>query len=367
MKAIKSKWIFKIKRNNENKPERFKARLVAKGYDQKEGIDYTETFSPVVKHEAIKLLLAIAINEGLKIHHLDISTAFLYGKIDETVYIEAPDWLKEELDEGEVLKLNKGLYGLKQASRLWNETLVSFFHNLGFKQLDAENCIFYSNKLIIAVYVDDMMAISKDEKQLQEFKQNLRNKFKFKDLGVLKYMVGLQIEYLNEDTIRIHQRNYIDNVLKKFNLERSRKQVEIPIQPNHKLTLQLRYEEETLRNKINPKPYRVIIGSLIYLMVNTRPDISYAVNVLSRYMHEPRELHWRYLKALLRYIKTTKDYGLIYKRTENPELIGYSDADYGGSLDDRKSTSGYGFKYGDCLISWNSSKTKSSITVINRV
>ena len=360
-KTIKTKWLFKIKMDSKNNPERFKARLVAKGYDQEEGIDYGETFAPVVKQQSLRLLLAISVNENLKMHHIDISTAFLYGEIDEEVYIEPPEGIKDTLEENVVLKLNKALYGLKQASRSWNKTLVNFLNELGFRQLKSDTCIFYNETLIIAIYVDDIIILSKDIVMIEEFKRQISLKFKTKDLGKLRYVLGISIEQINEEILLINQKNYITNIIEKFrNLEESR-EVNIPIQPNHNLTNDLITENETLRHFVDPTRYRQVIGSLIYLMTNTRPDICYAVSVLSRFMQQPRELHWRFLKRLLRYIKTTCNYSIIYQKSKSTDslLTGYSDSDFAGSIDDRKSTSGYVFKYGECLISWNSCKQKT--------
>jgi hypothetical protein len=249
---------------------------------------------------------------------------------------------------------------LKQASRAWNKTFTSFLTNLKFEQLQTDNCIFINSSLIIAIYVDDTLIIGSDENKIREFICLLNSKFKTKDLGPLVCILGLQIEYLNNDTVRIHQKKYIDKVIKTFKLQDT-KNTDIPLQPNQKLTKELLTEDDELRNLIDSEKYRQAIGSLIYLMVSTRPDISYTVSVLSRFMQEPRELHWRCVKRLLRYIKTTKDYCLIYtkNKTSKYELVGYSDADYAGSIDDRKSTSGYVFKLNNCIITWNSAKQKT--------
>jgi hypothetical protein len=358
--ALRTKWVFKIKKNINNEPERYKARLVAKGFDQEEGIDYKETFAPVVRIQAIRLLIAVAVNEGLKIHHVDICTAFLNGTLEEEVYIEPPKGFRSKLNPGDVLRLKKALYGLKQASRAWNKTFTSFLTQLNFKQLQTDNCIFINNSLIIAIYVDDTLIIGSDENKIQEFVYLLNSKFKTKDLGPLVCILGLQIEYLNNDTVRIHQKNYIERIIKTFKLQDT-KNTDIPLQPNQKLTKELLTEDDLLRSRIDSEKYRTAIGSLIYLMVSTRPDISYTVSVLSRFMQEPRELHWRCVKRLLRYIKTTKDFCLIYskKKVSKYELVGYSDADYAGSIDDRKSTSGYVFKLNNCIITWNSAKQKT--------
>jgi hypothetical protein len=360
--ALGTKWVFKIKYNSQNVPERYKARLVAKGFDQEEGIDYKETFSPVVKVQSIRLLLAISVNEGLFVHHVDISTAFLYGILDEDVYIEPPQGLRKKLEQNQVLKLNKALYGLKQASRSWNKTIVSFFQELNLKQLQTDNCIFSNENLIVAIYVDDIVIIGSNEMQIIEFKMHISNRFKTKDLGRLSLILGLQIEYPNTDSLIIHQKNYIDKIIRTFELN-DKKGTDIPLQPNQNISGELLDKEDKLRNLVDTYKYRKTIGMLIYLMVGTRPDICFSVSLLSRFMQSPRELHWRLVKKLLLYVKTTQDYCLIYTKTKTKEnisqLIGYSDADYAGSVDDRKSTSGYIFKYNNCVVTWNSAKQKT--------
>ena len=301
-KTIKTKWIFKIKRTSNNEPGRFKARLVAKGYEQTEGIDYNETFAPVFKQQSLRLLLALAINENLSIHQIDISTAFLYGELDEEIYIDPPDGL-EGINENQVLKLNKALYGLKQGPRSWNKTLVNFFNEINLKKLETDNAIFVNQFFRIAVYVDDIVIFGKEISKIEEFKQQIGNRFKIKDLGKISFLLGIQIEQLNKNTLILNQKGYIDKMIKQFDLQNC-KDSEIPIQPNHKLTSQLLEEKESLRQFVDPTQYRKMIGSLIYLMTCTRPDISYSVGILSRYMQEPREFHLRFLKRLLKYVNS---------------------------------------------------------------
>jgi hypothetical protein len=177
--------VFKIKYNSKNEPERYNARLVAKGFVQEEGNDFNETFAPVVIIQSIRLLLDIAINEGLIVHHVDISTTFLYGILDEEVYKEPPEGLRKELKSDEVLKLNKVLYGLKKAASSWNKNIVAFFIELNLKQLQTDNCIFIDKWLIVAICVDDIVIIGKKELIIEKFKQCISSKFKTKDLGRL--------------------------------------------------------------------------------------------------------------------------------------------------------------------------------------
>jgi hypothetical protein len=346
----------KIKKDSNNNPVRYKARLVAKGYEQIKGIDYNETFAPVVKIQSIRLLLAISVNEGLTLQHVDISTAFLYGEIDEEVYIEIPEGIVVKDDK--VLKLNKALYGLKQASRLWNQTLVKFLNELNFRQLKTDMCIFINRSLIVAINVDDIITAGKENKEIEEFKLCINEKFKTKDLGKLNFILGIKIEYINSKTLIINQNHYIDKIINKYKHMKDGKPSDIPIQPNHKLTSELNNENETLRHLIDPTKYRQAIGSLIYLMTCSRPDICYSVSILSRFMEKPRELHWRFVKRLLRYVMFTKNYSLVYSKN-TPSITGYTDSDYASSIDDRKSISGYLFKYGECSVSWNSSKQKT--------
>ena len=213
-KTIKTKWIFKIKKNSNNEPERFKARLGAKGFSQKEGIDYNETFAPVVKHESLRLFLAISVNENYKMHHIDISTAFLYGELDEEVYIDPPECYKGNLEEHQVLKLVKALYGLKQAPRQWNSKLVDTFREFGLNKLQTDNCIFYNQDLLVAIYVDDMAIASRDLRKIDEFKKKVSEKFKCKDLKELKYILGIRIETVNQ-SILLNQKQYIDKLIHK--------------------------------------------------------------------------------------------------------------------------------------------------------
>ncbi len=332
---------------------------MAKGYSQQQGLDYNETFAPVVKQQSLRLLLAIAVREKMQIHHIDVSTAFLYGEIKEDLYVQIPDGYNIQNKEDKVLKLNKALYGLKQAPRSWNKKLVQTFQDFGLEQLQTDNCIFYKDNLLISVYVDDMLIISRFENEINNFKTNLQMKFKSKDLGQLKFILGIKVHYTKNGSIILNQKQYIDKIIKKFNLEHS-KSTSIPIQQNHNLTNKFESENETLRELIDPNIYRQVIGSLIYLMTSTRPDISYSIGLLSRFMTAPIELNWRFLKRVLRYLKSTINYSLVYEKFDEKHvnLIGYSDSDYASNLEDRRSTSGYLFKYGNCLILWNSSKQK---------
>ena len=264
-RPIKTKWVFKVKKNSKGEPERFKARLVAKGYEQQKGIDFNETFAPVVKIQSLRLLIAIAVQEGMQIHHIDISTAFLYGEVEEEIYIERPDGYDVQLSDDQALRLEKALYGLKQAPRNWNKTLMQFLQELGFKSIETDHCIMFNHHLIIAIYVDDITIACKQEAKIVEFKKLVSEKFKTKDLGKLSFILGIKVEHSIDGTIRLSQKSYIEKIMLKFNLENT-KSTDIPIQPNHNLTRDLRNEKPSLRKLFDVTTYRQAIGSLIYLM-----------------------------------------------------------------------------------------------------
>ena len=355
---IQARWIFKIKRNADNKPEKYKARLVAKGYCQEYGIDYYETFAPVVKVQTLRTIFALAAQQDLIVHQVDINTAFLNGDLEEEIFIEPPPGV-DSVKNGQVCKLHKALYGLKQAPRAWNKSLVQFLSEFGLIQLKSDVCVFVNQTLIVAIYVDDIVIASKELNRIIQFKKQLGERFKTKDLGEVNYVLKIRVEKIpNSGGWKIHQHNYIDDLIKFYDLK-NEKQVAIPIQPNHKLTADLIDEQEKLRTVVDSTTYRQAIGKLMYLMTCSRPDICYAVSVLSRFMTVPREKHWRFVKHLLRYIKSTRDYALIFPRSNSLQLNGYSDSDHAGDLGDRKSTSGFVFTLSGCTISWRSMKQKT--------
>ena len=352
---IGTRWIFKIKRNEHNEPEKYKARLVAKGYNQEPEIDYFDTFSPVVKIQTLRTILAISAQKNSLVHQLDINTAFLNGDLSEEIYVEAPPGIPK-YNKNEVCKLNKALYGLKQASRAWNKKIVDFLCEYGLKQLKTDVCVFVNEYLIVALYVDDIIIESNDINKINEF--NISKHFKTKDLGEASFILKIKIERIAEGGWKIHQQNYIDELINFYQLN-NENIVNVPIQPNHRLTVDLIGDTAKLRVGIDSTKYRQAIGKLMYLMLGTRPDICYAVTVLSRFMKKPLEKHWRFVKQVLKYIKSTRNFSLIYQKSNLNNLTGYSDYDHAGDLGDRKSTSGYVFMFNNCTIHWRSMKQKT--------
>ena len=353
-KPIGCKWVFKVKYNHEGKIERFKGRLVAKGYAQNYGIDYVETFSPVVRFSSIRTLLAFAVQHDMLIHQMDVVTAFLNGQLDEEIYMQQPDGYIEQGKEDYVCKLNKSLYGLKQSPRCWNTAFREYMQIIHFKQSTADPCVYIrrgETTTIVAVYVDDLIIMTKTMEEMEEVKESLAARFKMKDMGKLHYCLGISIQHdERKKCLWIHQRQYILNMIKKYGLSEA-KQVSTPADVNVKLK-----KDDDVSKAVDPSTYQSMIGSLLYAALATRPDISQAVSVVSKFNKEPTEAHLTAVKRIFKYLKGTNNLALKYQKTKDGMLIGYSDADYAGDLDDRHSTTGNIFLMYGGPISWLSKK-----------
>ncbi|KAK8936281.1 hypothetical protein KSP39_PZI013961 [Platanthera zijinensis] len=348
------KWVYKVKYNEEGEVTRYKARIVAKGYTQREGIDFTETFAPVVRMESIRALIAVAAQEKLPIHQLDVKSAFLNGEIEEEVYVCQPEGFVKPGEEEKVYRLKKALYGLKQAPRAWNHKIDSFLTLNGYiRSLNEPSLytkIFEKNHfLFLCLYVDDLICIGSTPERVQSFKETMQKEYEMSDLGEMRYFLGLQIKQ-SSGRIFLNQEKYIEKILEKYNMTDCNP-VTTP------MTTGTRLRKEDQAKPVSIEDYRSLVGSLVYL-TNTRPDIENAVSILSRFMTQPSSEHLTAAKRVLRYLKGTKNFGLTYKEEEEPALIGYTDSDWGGDADDRRSTSGYIFMLGSNLISWSSRKQK---------
>lgn len=356
-KPISCKWVFKTKRNANGNILRRKARLVAKGYSQEKGIDYNETFAPVVRYESIRYLIALAVKHGLLIHQMDAVTAFLNGTLEEEIYMKQPECMDD--GSGKVCKLQKSIYGLKQASRVWNETLNKVLLNIGVKRSECE-CIYYrinSNKILfIAIYVDDVLIFSNDIKTIKHVKEKLTSHFRMKDMGEASSILGIRITR-SKDSIKLDQSQYIADVLKRFKMEDCNP-VNTPVDCNQKISAELCPKTEADKESMLNVPYMQAIGCLLFAAQVTRPDICYIVNVLSRYGGNPGKAHWEAIKRVMRYLKGTSDKGLVYSK-DHDKLTGYCDADWASDIDERRSTTGYLFTLQSGAISWSTKRQKT--------
>lgn len=355
--VVKSKWVLKVKRDEKGNVDRYKARIVAKGFSQQKGIDYYETFAPVVRHQTVRFLIALASNKSLKIDHWDVSTAFLNGNLNEEVYMEIPEGLEIKDRKNKVWKLQKAVYGLKQASRSWNERADKSLTSLGFKRASLEFCVYYkiekNSCTIIALFVDDFLILWNNNKEKEFLKNELLKNFKIKDLGKAKFFLGINIEQDDvKGEIRLNQKQYISTLLEKFQMTDCAEK-KTPLEAK-------RTNNETLISE-PPNfdiPYQNLIGSLMYLTVSTRPDLAYALSFLSQFNQRPTDTLWRDAKRVLRYLKHTSDKSLVFKRGQKLELEGYVDADWAADEMDRKSRTGFIFFLSGSAISWESRKQK---------
>jgi Reverse transcriptase (RNA-dependent DNA polymerase)/Chromo (CHRromatin Organisation MOdifier) domain len=354
--VIDTKWVFHIKHNIDGTVERRKGRFVVRGFTQIPGVDYNETYSPVISYTGLRMLMALAIQYGLRIHQMDVKSAYLHGEIDTEIFIEQPHLFEERSHADWVYKLKKGLYGLKQAGRIWHQTLQKYLLEIGYISLDSEPSIYWkkikNRMIIVAVYVDDLQLLCNDEELLNEAKEELKGRFKMSDLGEVHHILGLRV--LRKDgKISIDQAHYVEKMLKKYQIEEC---IPVSTPVDNSLKLIPITDEKDI---VDAKEYRSIVGALNYVAVLTRPDIAFAVGIVSRYMQKPGKLHWMAVKRIMRYLKGTSNYGLIYHKKDlekNIILEALCDSDWAGNIVDRKSTTGYMTMLGETILSWKSGK-----------
>ncbi|KAJ9553229.1 hypothetical protein OSB04_017274 [Centaurea solstitialis] len=348
---IKTKWIFRNKKDESGVIVRNKARLVAKGYSQQEGIDYDETFAPVARIEAIRIFLAYAAHKNIKVFQMDVKSAFLNGVLHEEVYIEQPEGFVDPDFPDHVCILDKALYGLKQAPRAWYETLTNHLLSKGFKRGTIDTTLFLKKEgddlLLVQIYVDDIIFGSTNPELCTKFSKIMETEFEMSMMGELNFFLGIQVKQ-NPDGIFINQSKYIKDMLKKFNMTDCFP-IKTPMPTGNLLGPDL------AGKPVDQKIYRSMIGSLLYLTA-TRPDIMFATCFCARFQANPKESHLAAVKRILRYLKGTPELGLWYPKDSSFELISFTDSDYGGCKLDRKSTSGSCQFLGDKLVSWTSKK-----------
>ncbi|KAM1495899.1 hypothetical protein ACFXTO_030567 [Malus domestica] len=351
-KPIGHKWIFKKKLKADGTIDKFKERLVAKGYRRKEGLDYFDTYSPVSRITSIRTLIAIAAVYNFDIHQMDVKTTFLNGELDEEICMEQPEGFVLKGQESKVCKLVKSLYGLKQAPKQWHEKFDHTLLTHEFKINESDKCVYIKSNdktcVIVCLYVDDMLIMGSDKDVIYKTKKMLNSSFDMKNLGQADVILGIQIKKNSEGYV-LTQSHYAEKILRRFG-QFDCKPAATPFDAGCKL-------EKNKGDAISQLEYSQVIGSLMYLMNSTRPDLAYAVSRLSRYTSNPAQEHWDALVRVLRYLKNSLDYRLHY--TKYPHVVeGFSDANWISNTTESKSTSGYVFTLGGAAISWKSSKQK---------
>jgi hypothetical protein len=344
------KWVFKLKRNSDGSISRYKARLVAKGFHQQHGIDFQETFSPVVKPPTVRLILALAVTYHWPLRQLDVRNAFLHGVLKEEVYMtQPPGYVNPSLPQ-HVCQLHKSIYGLKQAPRAWFESFTTQFLNLGFISSSADSSLFiYRDGPTIAfllLYVDDIVLTGNNSSFLTQLIHNLSKVFELKDMGTLSYFLGLQITRSSKG-LTLTQTKYATDLLTKHNMLQC-SPCKTPCVPN------VRLSSTSGEPLTDIHAYRSLVGALHYLTF-TRPDLSFAVHQVCQFMNAPTDIHLTAAKRILRYVRGTLDHGLFY--TPGPiTLSAFTDADWAGDPDDRRSTSGLVVFLGHNPVTWSAKK-----------
>jgi hypothetical protein len=298
-------------------------------------LDFDKTYAVVARFESIRILLAYATYHGFKLYQMDVNSAFLNGPIKEEVYVEQPPGFEDSEYPNNIYKLSKALYGLKQALRAWYECLRHFLITNGLKVGKADPTLFTKtiakDLFICQINVDNIIFGSTNKSSCEEFSRIMIQKFEMSMMGELKYFLGFQIKQLQEGTF-ISQTKYIQDILKNFGMINA-KPIKTPMGTNGHLNL------DTGGKSVDQKVYRSMIGSLLYLY-DSRPDIMLSVCMCARLQANPKEVHLRIVKRIMRYLVYTPKFGLWYPKGSTFDLIGYFDADYAGCKIDRKSTSG---------------------------
>uniref|UniRef100_A0A803PJG2 Reverse transcriptase Ty1/copia-type domain-containing protein n=1 Tax=Cannabis sativa TaxID=3483 RepID=A0A803PJG2_CANSA len=345
MTIVHNKWVYRVKYNKDGSVDRHKARLVAKGFQQLPGIDFFETYSPVNKPCTIQIIFTLAATFGWDIQQVDINNAFLNGDHKEDVYMYQPQGFIDSEYPNHVCKLNKAIYGVRQAPRAWFYKLKSSLLQWGFQNSKSDSSLFYTRQnghlLLLLVYVYDILITGENMTHIQQVITQLHDQFALKKLGFVNYFLGFEVNR-STDTITLTQQKYTRELLNNTQLIDSKPQT-TPMCSTTKLSSSVGTPMQ------NPTTYRSVIGALQYL-TTSRPDIAFPVNKLSQFMQSPTSEHWSACKRNLRYLSGTLDRGLTVKAAKTLDLQGFTDADWAGSYDDRKSTSGYCIFFGGNLL-----------------
>jgi len=343
--------VFKAKKNAKGEIERYKARLVAKGYSQRPGIDYGEVFAPVARLKTIKMVISLAAQNKWKIYQMDVKSAFLNEILEEEINVEQPMGYVIKGDEEKVLKLKNALFGLKQAPRVWNSRIDNYFQKNGFTKCPHEYALYAKvcengNILLVCLYVDDLIFTGNNPSMFEDFKKAMTQEFKMTDIGLMSYYLGIEVKQM-EKGIFISQGSFARKMVKKFKMNNC-KHVSTLVEYGIKFS---KHEEG---ERVDPTIFKSLVRSLRYLTC-TKPNSLWS-GLVSCYMESPTTTHFKAAKTILCYGKCRIDFGLLYPSSNEFKFVGYSDSDWGGDVDDRKSTTEFVFYLGSSAFTWSSKK-----------
>lgn len=348
MNVVGCRWVYALKKNANGEIVKYKARLVAQGFKQIAGLDFEETYSPVMRRRCLRILIAIAVENQWEIHQVDVISAYLNSPIDLPVFMEQPKHFVVGDPNLLVCHLQKSLYGLKQSGRNWNNYLHECLLHIGMNQSQNDLCIYYQQGLIVGVHVDDMLIVG-EAARIAQFKACLLKVMKIKDLGEANLILSVRVRREKNGSVTIDQTNYIEEILKELDQEDCYVHpAPLPIQAQQR-------EPPTEENETDQHQYRKAMGCLQYLAGGTRPDIAYATSKLSQYCEKPTTKDWENCVHLLGYLKKTKEFKINYKKTDKI-LEAFVDADWAGDPDSAVSTTGYVVKLAGGAISFKSKK-----------
>ena len=363
--AISSKWVFKTKVNADG-TLRHKARLVVRGFQQREGLDYQETFAPVAKFTTVRVLLALAAHFDWEVHQImmDVKTAFLYPKLRESVYMAPPEGYEEFMPSlphplPTMLRLLKSLYGLKQAPFVWYTEIDAFLRSFGLTRSNQDHNLYISPTLIVLLYVDDILIIAASIPEISSFKEHLSGRYSMVDLGEIQQYLGMQIDQdRGSRQLFLHQARYTETILHRFGMGDC-KGVQTPMESKVFLA-----PPEDPSEIVDQSGYQAMVGSIMYAMLGTRPDLAYTISALSRFNSGPITGHHSAAKRALRYLQQTKRFGILYGSSQGtsrgfPEPVCYTDSDWAGDRQDRRSTGGYVFTLCGGVVSWKTRKQEA--------
>ncbi|MBW0536578.1 hypothetical protein O181_076293 [Austropuccinia psidii MF-1] len=338
-----------------NRITEYKARLCAQGFSQTLGVNYSKTFAPTECLSSLRTLIAFSARKGLEFQQLDVNSAFLNAPLTEDVYLSIPQGIP--LDKKKVcLKLHKAIYGLKQAPLAWYNRLTVCLKSINFKPSISDPCVFYrcgTNPVWLFLHVDDLAIFGREP---SHFKSEIKKEFEVKDMGTSELMLGISICHLS-DSVLLSQAHYTESLLDQYGMSDCQPVV-TPMIPN--LHLDKATEDNVVAFKNLNVNYQSAIGGLSYLSTATRPDISFAVSSLSQFLENPGIQHWNAFIHVLRYLKGTSSFFLIYQCHQEARVVAYSDADWENCRITRRSTTGFAILIGDCLVTW---KTRKQPTV----